>query len=180
MLLTAACAGAEKGEGGIIKIELYPDKAPETVANFVELAETGFYDGLVFHRTSQDSMIQGGCPDGNGTGSPGYFIKGEFAANGFVQNDIPHERGTISMARRQNPDSAGSQFFICVVDYPSWNGMYAAFGKVIEGMEVADEIAAGPNTGGQQMQALEPRKMQKVTVETVDGRMIVTIVMAAK
>ncbi|MDR0326324.1 MAG: peptidylprolyl isomerase [Oscillospiraceae bacterium] len=164
--------------GGIIKIELYPDKAPETVANFVALAEQGFYDGLIFHRTSPTFMIQGGCPDGNGTGGPGHSIKGEFASNGFEQNDIPHERGVISMARSRDPDSAGSQFFICVVDASSLNGDYAAFGRVIEGMEVADEIASGPNTGGQEMRALEPRTMQKVTVDTADGRTVVTIQMA--
>lgn len=192
LLLAAACAlpsgapgqieeGEEEMEESIIKLELYPDKAPETVANFVKLAEEGFYDGLIFHRTSPTFMIQGGCPDGKGTGGPGYAIKGEFAVNGFPQNDISHERGVISMARGGHSyDSAGSQFFICVVDYPYLDGEYAAFGRVTEGIELADEIAAGPNTGGQEMRALEPRTMEKVTAETVDGRIIVTITIAPK
>jgi peptidyl-prolyl cis-trans isomerase B (cyclophilin B) len=125
-------------------------------------------------------MIQGGCPKGNGTGGPDYEIKGEFAANGFEQNDIPHTRGVISMARGGHSyDSAGSQFFICVADNASvrgLDGLYAAFGKVIEGMDIADEIASGPNTGGQEMRALEPRVMRKVTVEeTEDGRVVATL-----
>jgi peptidyl-prolyl cis-trans isomerase B (cyclophilin B) len=153
-------------DGSVIKIELYPDKAPNTVANFVTLAQSGFYDGLIFHRTGPGFMIQGGCPNGAGNGGPGYFIKGEFAENGFVQNDIPHSRGVISMARSPAMDSAGSQFFICVADTPPLDGLYAAFGRVIEGMEAADSVASGPNTGGQEMRALEPRTMRTVTVET--------------
>jgi peptidyl-prolyl cis-trans isomerase B (cyclophilin B) len=154
-------------DGSIIKVELYPDKAPNTVANFVTLVQAGFYDGLIFHRTGPTFMIQGGCPQGRGTGNPGYAIKGEFSANGFTQNDLRHERGVISMARgNHNNDSAGSQFFICVVDSPSLNGLYAAFGRVLEGMDTAVAIASGPNTGGQEMRALEPRTMQTVTVET--------------
>jgi peptidyl-prolyl cis-trans isomerase B (cyclophilin B) len=153
-------------DGSVIRLELYPDKAPNTVANFVTLAQSGYYDGLIFHRTSPSFMIQGGCPDGNGGGNPGYSIKGEFAENGFAQNDLKHERGVISMARSRHNDSAGSQFFICVVDYPSLDNLYAAFGRVIEGIETADSIASGPNTGGLEMRALEPRTMTAVTVET--------------
>jgi peptidyl-prolyl cis-trans isomerase B (cyclophilin B) len=111
-------------------------------------------------------MIQGGCPEGLGTGNPGYRIKGEFPDNGFKQNDLSHERGVLSTARGSHNDSAGSQFFICVVDYPWLDGGYAAFGKVTEGMETVDSIAGGPNTGGQEMRALEPRSMKTVTVET--------------
>jgi peptidyl-prolyl cis-trans isomerase B (cyclophilin B) len=153
-------------DGSVIRAELYPDKAPNTVANFVTLIQAGFYDGLIFHRTGPGFMIQGGCPEGRGSGNPGYSIKGEFADNGFAQNDLRHERGVFSMARGRAADSAGSQFFICVADYPSLDGGYAAFGRVIEGMETADSIASGPNTGGQEMRALEPRTMTSVTVET--------------
>ncbi len=128
--------------GKKIKIELYKDKAPKTVENFEKLVNEGFYDGLIFHRVIEDFMIQGGCPDGTGMGGPGYTIKGEFAANGFSQNDIKHTRGTISMARFMNPDSAGSQFFIMHKDAPHLDGQYAAFGRVIDGMDVVDAIAA--------------------------------------
>ncbi|MDR0292893.1 MAG: peptidylprolyl isomerase [Oscillospiraceae bacterium] len=154
--------------GGVIKLELYPDKAPNTVANFVTLAREGFYDGLISHRTSPTFMIQGGDPNGDGSGGPGYMIGGEFASNGFARNDLSHTRGAVSMARRGDPyrDSAGSQFFICVADCSQLDGDYAAFGRVIEGMETADEIAAGPNTGGNEMRALEPRTMETVRVET--------------
>lgn len=127
-------------DGKQIKIELYPDVAPETVNNFVSLVNKGFYNGLKFHRVIRGFMIQGGCPKGNGTGGPGYCIKGEFSANG-VANDLMHERGVVSMARAQNPDSAGSQFFIMHYDAPHLDGQYAAFGRVIEGMDVVDEIA---------------------------------------
>ncbi len=127
-------------DGKQIKIELYPDVAPETVNNFVSLVNKGFYNGLKFHRVIRGFMIQGGCPKGNGTGGPGYCIKGEFGANG-VANDLMHERGVVSMARAQNPDSAGSQFFIMHYDAPHLDGQYAAFGRVIEGMDVVDEIA---------------------------------------
>ncbi len=130
----------EMENGGIIKLELYPDIAPITVENFVNLAKEGFYDGLIFHRVIEGFMIQGGDPTGTGRGGSGKNIKGEFAANG-VKNTIAHTRGTISMARSQSPNSASSQFFICHKDAPHLNGQYAAFGRVVEGMEVVDEIA---------------------------------------
>lgn len=123
-----------------IKLELYPDIAPITVANFEKLAKEGFYDGLIFHRVIKGFMIQGGCPEGSGMGGPGYQIKGEFLSNG-VPNSIKHSRGVISMARSQRPDSAGSQFFIMHQDSPHLDGQYAAFGKVVEGMDVVDAIA---------------------------------------
>lgn len=156
----------EIDDGQKIVIELLPEYAPNTVNNFISLVQQGFYDGTVFHRTMPGFMIQGGDPDGNGMGGPGYSIKGEFSDNGFTQNTLSHERGVISMARSGNPDSAGSQFFICVDDASFLNNQYAAFGKVISGMEVADEIVSGPNTGGQESMALEPRTMTKVTVDT--------------
>lgn len=127
--------------GDTIKLELYPDIAPITVENFTTLASEGFYDGLTFHRIISGFMIQGGCPKGNGTGGPGYTIKGEFSSNG-VKNDLKHTRGVISMARSQMPDSAGSQFFIMHEDAPHLDGQYAAFGKVVEGIEVVDKIAS--------------------------------------
>ena len=130
----------EMENGGIIKLELYPDKAPITCANFVKLAKDGFYDGLIFHRVIKDFMIQGGDPTGTGMGGSDENIKGEFAVNG-VQNDISHVRGVISMARSRSYDSASSQFFICHADAKYLDGQYAAFGKVTEGMEVVDEIA---------------------------------------
>ena len=127
---------------GTIKAELYPAIAPNTVKNFISLIESGFYDGMIFHRVISGFMIQGGDPLGTGAGGPGYCIKGEFTANGFV-NDLSHTRGVLSMARRSRPyDSAGSQFFIMHKDYTSLDGQYAAFGKVTEGMEVVDRIAA--------------------------------------
>jgi peptidyl-prolyl cis-trans isomerase B (cyclophilin B) len=126
---------------GDIKVELDGKAAPETVANFEKLVGEGFYDGLKFHRVISGFMIQGGCPNGNGTGGPGYSIKGEFAANGH-ENPIKHERGVISMARSMDPDSAGSQFFIMHADAPHLDGQYAAFGKVVEGMDIVDKIAA--------------------------------------
>ncbi|MBR4878246.1 MAG: peptidylprolyl isomerase, partial [Clostridia bacterium] len=126
---------------GDIKLELYPSKAPQTVANFTTLARNGFYDRLIFHRVIEGFMIQGGDPTGTGTGGPGYSIKGEFASNGF-ENDIAHERGVISMARKSKPlDSAGSQFFIMHADAPHLDGDYAAFGKVTSGMDIVDKIA---------------------------------------
>ena len=127
--------------GGEIELELYPEIAPITVKNFEELAEKKFYDGLIFHRVIKGFMIQGGCPEGTGRGGPGYQIKGEFSANG-VKNDLKHTRGVISMARSMMPDSAGSQFFIMHADAPHLDGQYAAFGKVVKGMEVVDEIAS--------------------------------------
>ena len=139
----------EMENGGIIKAELYPEIAPNTVCNFIELANSGYYDGLIFHRCIEGFMIQGGDPQGTGAGGPGYTIKGEFTNNGF-QNNLKHERGVISTARQgenpytgeKNHDTAGSQFFIMVEDYPSLDGDYASFGKVIEGMDVVDEIVA--------------------------------------
>ena len=135
-------ATIEMEDGGIIKLELYPDIAPQTVRNFVSLARKGFYDGLTFHRIIPGFMIQGGDPNGTGSGGPGYCIKGEFAINGF-ENDLKHTRGVISMARLNKPyDSAGSQFFIMHADAPHLDGAYAAFGMVIEGMDVVDRIAS--------------------------------------
>ena len=128
--------------GGQIKLELYPEKAPITVENFEKLVADKFYDGLIFHRVIRGFMIQGGCPEGTGTGGPGWHIKGEFASNG-VKNDLKHTRGVISMARSMNPNSAGSQFFIMHQDAPHLDGQYAAFGRVISGMEVVDAICAG-------------------------------------
>lgn len=128
---------------GTITVELYYDKAPNTVKNFIYLANKGFYDGLTFHRVIEGFMIQGGCPNGNGTGGPGYSIKGEFSSNGFDTNDLKHVRGTISMGRTmQSYDSAGSQFFICQEDYSYGDGDYAAFGMVTDGMDVVDSIAS--------------------------------------
>ena len=126
---------------GEIKAELYPDVAPVTVKNFIDLIKKGFYNGLTFHRVIEGFMIQGGCPRGNGTGGPGYCIKGEFRANG-VKNDLKHERGVLSMARAMDPDSAGSQFFIMHETSPHLDGQYAAFGKVTDGMDVVDKIAS--------------------------------------
>lgn len=128
-------------EFGTIEAELYPEIAPESVKNFVSLIQAGFYDGLTFHRVIPGFMIQGGCPQGTGTGGPGYHIKGEFKLNG-VTNDLKHTRGVLSMARAQHPDSAGSQFFIMHKDSPHLDGSYAAFGKVTSGIEVVDKIAA--------------------------------------
>ena len=129
----------EMENGDVMKGELYPEIAPETVANFEKLVNAGFYNGLTFHRVIPGFMIQGGCPLGNGTGGPGYGIKGEFAANGF-ENNLKHDRGVLSMARAMDPDSAGSQFFIMVEKAPHLDGSYAAFGRIIEGMEAADTI----------------------------------------
>lgn len=126
--------------GDIIKIELYPDIAPNTVNNFIHLINENFYNNLVFHRIIKDFMIQGGCPQKNGTGNAGYNIKGEFSKNGFT-NNLKHTRGVISMARAQHPDSASSQFFIMHKDSPHLDGLYASFGKVIEGIEIVDKIA---------------------------------------
>ena len=150
-------------DGGVIKAELYPEIAPNTVNNFISLVEKGFYNGLIFHRVIPGFMIQGGCPKGNGTGGPGYEIPGEFAANGF-QNDLKHTRGVLSMARAMDPDSAGSQFFIMHEDAPHLDGQYAAFGQVMEGMDVVDKIAATKTGWGDK--PLTPQIMQKVTVDT--------------
>ena len=133
----------EMENGDVIKAELYPDIAPNTVRNFISLVNKGFYNGLIFHRVIEGFMIQGGCPDGNGMGGPGYSIKGEFAQNGF-DNDLKHTPGVLSMARAMHPDSAGSQFFIMHKTSPHLDGAYAAFGKVIEGLDVVDKIAQTP------------------------------------
>ena len=150
-------------DNSTITLELYPDKAPNTVNNFVSLVNKGFYDGLIFHRIIPDFMIQGGDPNGNGTGGPGYSIKGEFSENGF-ENDLKHERGVISMARSQLPDSAGSQFFIMVADAPHLDGEYAPFGKVIEGMDVVDKIVSSKRDKNDK--PVEEIKMKQVTVDT--------------
>lgn len=133
----------EMENGGIMTGELYEDIAPKTVDNFAKLANEGFYDGLIFHRVIPGFMIQGGCPDGTGMGGPGYSIPGEFTMNGF-RNDLKHERGVLSMARAMDPNSAGSQFFIMTSTSPHLDGQYASFGRVTEGMEVADEIVNQP------------------------------------
>ena len=132
----------EMENGGVIKAELYPEIAPNTVNNFLSLVNSGFYDGLIFHRVIPGFMIQGGDPQGTGMGGPGYRIKGEFKHNGFSKNNLKHDRGVLSMARSMMPDTAGSQFFIMHDKAPHLDGEYAAFGKVIEGMEVADAIVA--------------------------------------
>lgn len=149
-------------DGGVMKAELYPDIAPITVQNFVDLAAKGFYNGLIFHRVIPDFMIQGGDPEGTGMGGPGYCIKGEFRANG-VKNDLKHKRGVLSMARAQDPDSAGSQFFIMHADYPYLDGQYAAFGKLIEGIEVVDKIASVRTDYNDR--PLEPQQIEFMTVQ---------------
>ena len=153
----------EMEDGGIIKAELYPDIAPQSVRKFVHLVQQGFYDGLIFHRVISGFMIQGGDPDGNGTGGPGYHIYGEFRQNGF-DNRLKHTRGVLSMARAMMPNSAGSQFFLMHADAPHLDGGYAAFGKVTEGIEVVDRIASVRT--GRNDRPLEPQVMKKVTVET--------------
>lgn len=150
--------------GGVIKAELYPEKAPNTVNNFLSLVRHGFYDGLTFHRVIEGFMIQGGDPAGNGTGGPGYTIRGEFRMNGFAGNDIKHLRGVLSMARSMMPDSAGSQFFIMHENASHLDGQYAAFGKVIEGMDVVDAIAK--NATDMRDKPLEPQVIKTVTAET--------------
>ena len=150
-------------DGGVIKVELYPDIAPNTVNNFISLVEKGYYNGLIFHRVIPGFMIQGGCPQGNGTGGPGYQIPGEFTANGYI-NDLKHTRGVLSMARTMDPDSGGSQFFIMHEDAPHLDGHYAAFGQVLEGMDVVDRIAATKTGWGDK--PLTPQIMEKVTVDT--------------
>lgn len=152
----------EMENGKKIKLELYPEIAPITCENFEKLVKQGFYDGLTFHRVISGFMIQGGCPNGTGTGGPGWTIKGEFSANG-VKNDLKHTRGVISMARSMMPDSAGSQFFIMHEDAPHLDGQYAAFGKVVEGMEVVDEIASVSTDRADK--PVSPQIMKKVTVE---------------
>jgi peptidyl-prolyl cis-trans isomerase B (cyclophilin B) len=150
-------------DGGVIKAELYPDIAPNTVNNFVSLVEKGFYNGLIFHRVIPGFMIQGGCPKGNGTGGPGYQIPGEFSANGY-ENDLKHTRGVLSMARAMDPNSAGSQFFIMHEDAPHLDGQYAAFGQVLEGMDVVDKIANTKTGWGDK--PLTPQVIDKITADT--------------
>lgn len=153
----------EMESGGVMKAELYPDAAPNTVNNFISLAQSGFYDGTIFHRVIPGFMIQGGDPDGTGTGGPGYSIKGEFSQNGF-KNELIHQRGVLSMARTMDPDSAGSQFFVMVDDAPHLDGAYAAFGKVIEGMETADAIVSAKRDWNDRPK--KDQRMKKVTVDT--------------
>ena len=150
-------------DGGVIELELYPEIAPESVKNFISLSNSGFYDGLIFHRVIAGFMIQGGDPDGRGTGGPGYSIKGEFSANG-VKNDLSHLRGVISMARAQAFDSAGSQFFICHADSQFLDGQYAAFGKVTSGLDVVDRIAK--TTTDSRDKPYKDQIMETVRVET--------------
>ncbi|MDS0525368.1 peptidylprolyl isomerase [Clostridium sp. SHJSY1] len=149
--------------GGVIKAELYPNVAPNTVNNFINLIQRGYYDGLIFHRVIPGFMIQGGCPEGTGMGGPGYSIKGEFSRNGF-KNELKHSRGVLSMARTMDPNSAGSQFFIMVQDSPHLDDQYASFGKVIEGIEVADEIVNAKRDYDDR--PYEDQVIKTVTVET--------------
>ncbi|WOC31588.1 MULTISPECIES: peptidylprolyl isomerase [Caproicibacterium] len=152
---------------GTIRAELYPQVAPNTVNNFISLIQSGFYDGTIFHRVIPGFMIQGGDPEGTGMGGPDYSIRGEFAQNGFP-NDLKHTRGVLSMARTMIPDSAGSQFFLMVADAPHLDGQYAAFGKVTEGMDAADKIAAARRDRNDRPK--EDQVMTKVTVETFGGK----------
>lgn len=149
--------------GGVIKAELYPEIAPNTVNNFIDLINRGFYDGLIFHRVIPGFMIQGGDPEGNGMGGPGYSIKGEFSRNGF-KNELKHTKGVLSMARTMDPNSAGSQFFIMVEDAPHLDGQYASFGKVVEGMGVADEIVNAKTDYSDR--PYEDQVIKSMTVET--------------
>lgn len=153
----------EMENGDMMKLELYPDIAPNTVRNFISLANKGFYDGVIFHRVIPGFMIQGGDPQGVGVGGPGYSIKGEFKANGF-ENNLKHTKGVISMARSMSPNSAGSQFFIMVADSPHLDGQYAAFGKVTEGIEAAEKIVAVKRNRSDK--PLEDQRMKKITVDT--------------
>lgn len=150
-------------DGSIMKAELYPEIAPNTVNNFISLIQKKFYNGLIFHRVIEGFMIQGGDPDSTGTGGPGYSIKGEFAKNG-VANDLKHTAGVLSMARSGHPDSAGSQFFIMHKNAPHLDGSYAAFGQVIEGMDVIDQIASVPTAWNDR--PMETQRMKEVTVDT--------------
>lgn len=154
----------EMENGDIMKAELYPEIATNTVNNFISLVQNGFYDGLIFHRVIRGFMIQGGCPDGTGMGGPGYTIKGEFSQNGFA-NDLRHTEGVLSMARAMHPDSAGSQFFIMHKAAPHLDGSYAAFGKIIEGMDIVNKIAETDTDYSDR--PLDEQKMKKVTVDTM-------------
>jgi len=149
--------------GGVIEGELYPEKAPQSVRNFIDLCNHRFYDGLIFHRVIPGFMIQGGCPQGTGMGGPGYCIKGEFFFNGF-QNDLKHKRGVLSMARSQSPNSAGSQFFIMHADAKHLDGQYAAFGKVTSGMDVVDAIAT--TRTGRNDRPVQEQRIASITVDT--------------
>ena len=153
----------EMENGDIIKAELYPEIAPNTVNNFISLVNQGYYNGLIFHRVISGFMIQGGCPDGTGAGGPGYSIKGEFTQNGF-RNNLKHEPGVLSMARTMMPDSAGSQFFIMHKNSPHLDGSYAAFGKVTEGMDIVNKIAETPTDFRDR--PLSPQRLKSVTVDT--------------
>ena len=156
----------EMENGGVIKAELYPEIAPNTVNNFISLANSGYYDGLTFHRVIPGFMIQGGCPDGTGMGGPGYEIRGEFSGNGFERNDLKHTLGVLSMARSMHPDSAGSQFFIMVGAAPHLDGQYAAFGKITENPEAAVEVSRTPRS----MTNDKPNKPQVIASIRVDTR----------
>ena len=156
-------AAIEMENGGVIELELLPETAPNTVANFVELANAGFYDGLIFHRVIEGFMIQGGDPTGTGAGGPGYHIRGEFSQNGF-ENELSHQRGVISMARAMDPDSAGSQFFIMHQDGAFLDGQYAAFGRVTQGMDVVDAIAATQTDSGDR--PVQEQRIKTIRVET--------------
>lgn len=151
--------------GDVMKAELYPEVAPNTVNNFISLVQKGFYDGLIFHRVISGFMIQGGCPDGTGTGGPGYRIKGEFSQNGFT-NDLKHKPGVLSMARSMSPDSAGSQFFIMHKAAPHLDGAYAAFGQIIEGMDTVDKIADVRTDYSDR--PMKEQKIRSMTVDTFD------------
>ncbi len=155
----------EMENGDVMKGELYPEIAPETVKNFVELAKKGFYDGLTFHRVIPGFMIQGGCPQGTGTGGPGHTIKGEFGKNGF-ENNLKHDRGVLSMARSMSPDSAGSQFFIMVANSSHLDGQYASFGKITEGLDVMDKIVSVKRDMSDKPK--ETQKMKSVTIEEIE------------
>ena len=151
-------------DGRVMKAELYPEKAPNTVNNFISLANKGFYDGLIFHRVIPGFMIQGGCPEGTGMGGPGYEINGEFSANGFRQNDLKHTLGVLSMARTMAPNSAGSQFFIMVAPAPHLDGQYAAFGQVTDGADIAIDISRVPRN----MRNDKPKKDRVIASIRVD------------
>jgi peptidyl-prolyl cis-trans isomerase B (cyclophilin B) len=153
----------EMESGSTIRVELYPDKAPNTVNNFISLIRKGYYDGKIFHRVIPGFMIQGGCPNGTGMGGPGYTIRGEFIANGF-KNDLLHDRGVLSMARTQDPNSAGSQFFIMVAGSPHLDKMYASFGMVIDGMDEVDRIVGSPRNSMDKPNT--DQRMKKLSVDT--------------
>jgi len=165
-------ATIEMYNGKVMKAELYPEIAPNTVSNFVSLANSGFYNGIIFHRVIEDFMIQGGDPTGMGTGGPGYRIAGEFTANGF-KNNLKHSRGVLSMARSMMPNSAGSQFFIMHADSPHLDGQYASFGKLIEGFDVLDEIATTPTTPSDR--PIEEQRIKTITVD-INGAKICDLV----